>query len=250
MQASRSGAIHTVFVGLGICLRILLINNMLALCPYPDCRLLYRTLRTDPTERVAKCTHCGRLGTLRSSKIWRKMLSNVIVRQKTGQLQFAPDFVDEISPLSAIVEDVRSLMNVGSIFRTADAAGINQLYLCGITGCPPRKEIAKTSLGAEDHVAWEYFAHPLDIILSLKRKGVTVLGLEKTEHSRALPDLFVDNTLSKPLCFVVGNEITGVSPEVLANCDYVCHLPMKGFKESLNVSVAFGVAAYFLELFA
>jgi len=222
---------------------------MLALCPYPDCRLIYRTDRNDPSARVAKCSHCGRLGTLRSSKIWRKLLANVIVRQKHGQIHFAPDTVEPIGPLSAIIEDIRSLMNVGSIFRTADAAGISQLYLCGITGCPPRKEIAKTSLGAENSVVWEYFAHPLDIIVSLKRRGVTILALEKTDTSRPLPDLLAEATISKPLCFVVGNEITGVSPEVLAHCDQVCHLPMKGCKESLNVSVAFGIAAYLLELF-
>jgi tRNA G18 (ribose-2'-O)-methylase SpoU len=178
------------------------------------------------------------------------MLANVIVRQKTAQLQFAPESVDLIAPVSAIVEDVRSLMNVGSIFRTADAAGMSQLYLCGITGCPPRKEIAKTSLGAENHVTWEYFAHPLDIMLSLKRRGVKILALEKTESSKPLPDLLAEGLIAKPLCFVVGNEVTGVSPEVLANCDLVCHLPMKGSKESLNVSVAFGIAAYLLELFA
>jgi tRNA G18 (ribose-2'-O)-methylase SpoU len=177
------------------------------------------------------------------------LLANVIVRQKQGQVHFAPDLVEPIGPLSAIIEDIRSLMNVGSIFRTADAAGISQLYLCGITGCPPRKEIAKTSLGAENSVNWEYLAHPLDIISTLKRRGVTILALEKTEHSKPLPDLLAEGVISKPLCFVVGNEITGVSPEVLANCDHVCHLPMKGCKESLNVSVAFGIAAYLLELF-
>jgi len=223
---------------------------VLALCPYPDCRLIYRPELSDPSAKVGKCTHCGRLGTLRSSKLWRKMLANVIVRQKTAQLQFAPESVDLIAPVSAIVEDVRSLMNVGSIFRTADAAGMSQLYLCGITGCPPRKEIAKTSLGAENHVTWEYFAHPLDIMLSLKRRGVKILALEKTESSKPLPDLLAEGLIAKPLCFVVGNEVTGVSPEVLANCDLVCHLPMKGSKESLNVSVAFGIAAYLLELFA
>lgn len=221
---------------------------MLALCPYPDCRLVYRAEKCDAAARTAKCSHCGRMGTLRSSKIWRKMLSNVIVRQKSAQLQFAPDSVDQVSPVSAIVEDVRSLLNVGSIFRTADAAGITQLYLCGITGCPPRKEIAKASLGAENHVPWEYFAHPLDIMLSLKRRGVTIMALEKTDNSRPLPDVLSDGTLHRPLCFVVGNEVTGVSPEVLVNCDQVCHLPMKGCKESLNVSVAFGIAAYLLDL--
>jgi tRNA G18 (ribose-2'-O)-methylase SpoU len=154
-----------------------------------------------------------------------------------------------VRPISAIVEDVRSLFNVGSIFRTADAAGISQLYLCGITGYPPRKEIAKTSLGAEDHVNWQYVAHPLEIIPALKSEGITIVGLEKTESSKLLTELLKDGRLTKPICIVVGNEVTGISPEVLVNCDLVCHLPMKGYKESLNVSVAFGAAAYLLDTF-
>jgi tRNA G18 (ribose-2'-O)-methylase SpoU len=176
------------------------------------------------------------------------MLSNEIVRRSRSQRCHPKDVVGRISPISAIVEDVRSLFNVGSIFRSADAAGVGQLYLCGITGCPPRKEIVKASLGAENYIPWQYSAHPLDIVPALKAQGVTLLGLERTESSLPLIDVLADNQLRKPLCFVVGNEVDGISPELLASCDAVCHLPMKGTKESLNVAVAFGVAAYFLDL--
>lgn len=151
------------------------------------------------------------------------------------------------APVMAIAEDIRSLFNVGSIIRSADAAQISPLYFCGITGCPPRKQIAKVSLGAENHVAWRYYPHALDIIDSLKNQGITIMALERTVGSTLLLEQIKSKNLRKPICFVVGNEVDGISPEVLANCDYVCHLPMKGEKESLNVAVAFGIAAYLLD---
>jgi tRNA G18 (ribose-2'-O)-methylase SpoU len=149
-------------------------------------------------------------------------------------------------PLIAALEDIRSLHNVGSIFRTADGAGVNHLILTGITGCPPRKQIAKTSLGAEDNITWEYRAGFLDVLPDLKKAGMQIIGLECTDQSRLLNEVIAEEKIQSPICLVVGNEVTGISQEVLANCDQVCHLPMRGTKASLNVSVAFGIAAYAL----
>ena len=143
-------------------------------------------------------------------------------------------------PLVGILENVRSLWNVGSIFRSADGAGVGQLLLCGFTAHPPRKEISKTALGAEEAVPWEYWSRAPQACQALREAGYLVLALEQTPTSQNLAEI----ELSSPVAFVVGHEITGVSAETLAQCDGAVHLPMRGMKQSLNVAVAFGVAAY------
>lgn len=155
-------------------------------------------------------------------------------------------YTPEPVPLTVLVEDVRSLWNVGSIFRSADGAGWTRLILSGITGCPPRKEIAKTSLGAEDHLLWKYYLSAVDVLPQLKSAGVLIVGLERNLDSIDLSKAVADGRLRTPLCLVVGNEVTGLSAESLDLCDVVCHLPMRGFKESLNVAVAYGIASYTL----
>jgi tRNA G18 (ribose-2'-O)-methylase SpoU len=149
-------------------------------------------------------------------------------------------------PLSALVEDVRSLWNVGAMFRTSDGAGVTQLYLCGVTGSPPRKEISKTSLGAEDTVSWEYTRCAVPVLKDLRAKGVQIIGLERSESSIALSRAIRDGFLKPPICLVVGNEVMGVSLESQKLCDLICHLPMRGVKESLNAAVAFGIATYLI----
>ncbi|MFQ5632232.1 MAG: RNA methyltransferase [bacterium] len=140
----------------------------------------------------------------------------------------------------AIVENVRSLHNVGALFRTADGAGVKEMILCGITGSPPRNEIRKAALGADEAVPWRYEKSALMAIEKFRDKGFWVLALEKTENSQLLYEI----DLKTPLALVVGNEFNGISPEVLAAADLVAHLPMRGAKISLNVSVAFGIAVY------
>ncbi len=144
------------------------------------------------------------------------------------------------SPFVAVLDNIRSLHNVGAIFRTADAAGVGKLYLCGLSGTPPRPDIRKAALGAEEVVAWEYFKQTSEALAKLKQEGYHLLALESTPAS-------VDYrcaTYQFPLALVVGHEYNGIAPEILALCDAAISLPMRGIKISLNVAVAFGVAAY------
>jgi tRNA G18 (ribose-2'-O)-methylase SpoU len=145
-------------------------------------------------------------------------------------------------PVVAVLENVRSLWNVGSMFRTADAARLDRLFLCGFTGHPPRPEIDKTALGACAVVPWEYWTSATEACAWLRERGYQLMALERTTHSVDLETA----ALQPPLGFVVGNEVTGVSDEVLDLCHGALEIPMAGRKESLNVAVAFGVAAFTL----
>jgi tRNA G18 (ribose-2'-O)-methylase SpoU len=139
-----------------------------------------------------------------------------------------------------LVDNVRSLHNVGSIFRTADGAGVSKLYLCGITGTPPRNEIRKAALGAEEHVAWEYHRDPVKLVRRLKAEGVRTVVLEAAPGAAR----YDEADYGFPLCLVIGHEFHGVRPELLEAADEVIAIPMAGMKISLNVAVAFGVAIY------
>lgn len=154
--------------------------------------------------------------------------------------------IDPLGKLVVVLDDVRSLHNVGAVFRTADAAGFSHVYLCGITGVPPRKEISKVSLGAEDWIPYSYHLFLPELLLPLKAAGYSIVALERNQTSKSLYQALNSRVLKTPLCLIVGNEVLGVSMEGLELCDQVCHLNMRGKKESLNASVAFGVAAYFL----
>jgi len=135
--------------------------------------------------------------------------------------------------------------NVGSIFRTSDAAGVSKLYLTGYTACPPRKEISKTALGADEFVAWSYYKNPSEVIQALKKEGYLVVALEKNAHSSDLHSFNMDD-IDQPICLILGNEIDGVEDSLLTLSDQVLHIPMRGQKDSLNVSVAFGIGIYAL----
>ncbi len=139
-----------------------------------------------------------------------------------------------------ICPNIRSLHNVGSIFRTADAAGIDKIFLTGYSGRPPNPKIEKVALGATKSMVWEYCWQTWRIIEDLKKKGFTVVGLEQTKKS-------IDYEKFKPkfpVALVIGNEVTGISKNILKRCDKIIHLPMSGEKESLNVAVALGIAVY------
>ena len=142
--------------------------------------------------------------------------------------------------LVLVLVSIRSLFNVGGLFRTADAVGASKIYLTGYTGTPEQSKVAKTALGAQDRVAWQKVRSASALIQELKTDGFDIVALEKTETSVD----YRDWQPKRKTALLLGNEITGISPRVLKSCDLVVHLPMAGIKESLNVAVAGGAAAY------
>ncbi len=145
-----------------------------------------------------------------------------------------------------ILNDIRSAQNVGALFRTADAVGIDRIYLSSITPTPldrfgrPRSDVAKTALGAEKTIAWEMYDDINNLIHTLHIQGVQIIAIEQS--SKAVDYKIV--TIKPPVAFILGNEVEGVPPSVLKQCDIVAQIPMEGKKESLNVSVAAGVALF------
>ena len=143
-------------------------------------------------------------------------------------------------PVSIVLDNVRSLYNVGAFFRTADAAGLEKLYLCGITGQPPKRGITKTALGAEETVAWEHTWEPLPLVSGLRGRGYEIAAVETAVHA---VDLF-DWAPRFPVCLIFGHEVEGVRPELSALADTHVRIPMLGGKHSLNVATAGGVVIY------
>ena len=148
-----------------------------------------------------------------------------------------------------VLHNIRSLHNVGSIFRTADAAGVEKIYLCGITPGPydifdrPREQLTKVSLGAEKYVKWEHFKSTTKLTDKLKSDGYEILAIEQSKKAIPYYKLQTKNHKQK-LALVVGNEIKGLSPAILKRADKILEIPMRGKKESLNVAVAFGIVAF------
>ncbi len=145
-------------------------------------------------------------------------------------------------PLIVVLDHIRSLNNVGSVFRTSDAFRVEAIYLCGITACPPHTEIHKTALGAEDTVDWAYFKDTLEAVDNLKKAGYTVCAIEQAEGSVMLDKLLLDK--SKKYAIVMGNEVKGVQQSVVDNCDMCIEIPQYGTKHSLNVSVTAGIVIW------
>ena len=148
----------------------------------------------------------------------------------------------EKTPLIIILDDIRSLHNIGSVFRTADAFLVEKIYLCGITATPPNKEIHKTALGATETVAWEYSKNVLDVIAQLKNEGTQVWAVEQVENSLFLQDFMPQQNSKYALIF--GNEVKGVSQEAIKLCEGTIEIPQLGTKHSLNISVSAGIVVW------
>jgi tRNA G18 (ribose-2'-O)-methylase SpoU len=148
----------------------------------------------------------------------------------------------EKTPIIIVLDDIRSLHNIGSVFRTADAFLIEKIVLCGITATPPNKEIHKTALGATDTVAWEHAKNVLEVIENLKAENVTVLAIEQVESAVFLQDFKVEK--DKKYALVFGNEVYGVSQEAVVICDGCIEIPQLGTKHSLNISVSAGIVVW------
>ncbi len=148
-------------------------------------------------------------------------------------------------PLIIVLDNIRSLHNVGSVFRTADAFRLQGVWLCGITACPPAAEIHKTALGAEDSVSWEYFEDTLDAVERLQREGYEVLAVEQVEDSLKLNTFRIDP--AKRYALILGNEVKGVRQDVVDAADAALEIPQYGTKHSMNVSVTAGIVMWEFE---
>ena len=145
-------------------------------------------------------------------------------------------------PLVVVLDNVRSMHNVGSVFRTSDGFLIEGIYLCGYTPQPPHRDINKTALGATETVSWSYFNNTMEAVHSLREKGFRILAVEQAEYSISLEKLGWDG--KSPLALVFGNEVEGVAQEVIDQCDGCLEIPQWGMKHSLNISVAAGIVLW------
>ena len=143
-------------------------------------------------------------------------------------------------PLAVVLDNIRSMHNVGSIFRTADAFAVEKIYLCGITATPPHKEIEKTALGATGTVKWQYFKSTKDAIDYCKNLNFKIFGVEQAEKSMALNDF----ECNEKMALVFGNEVYGVEQDIIDVCDGVIEIPQEGTKHSLNISVTVGIVLW------
>ena len=146
------------------------------------------------------------------------------------------------TPIIIVLDDIRSLHNIGSVFRTADSFLIEKIYLCGITATPPNKEIHKTALGATETVSWEYAENVLDVIDILKQNNISVFAIEQVENATFLNDFKVAK--DKKYALVFGNEVFGVNQEAIKICDGCIEIPQLGTKHSLNISVSVGIVVW------
>ena len=169
-----------------------------------------------------------------------KKLSNEEIKGKRPAIGDVKE--TERYPISVIAENIRSLYNVGSMFRTSDGALIEKLWLCGYTGFPPRKEIDKTALGSVETVPWEHSEDTISVIKRLKNSGYLIAAIEHTDSSKS----YIEAEYDFPICIMLGNEVEGLTEEAVNLADMAIEIPMYGIKQSLNVSVAYGIVVYHL----
>jgi tRNA G18 (ribose-2'-O)-methylase SpoU len=149
--------------------------------------------------------------------------------------------------IAVLLDNVRSAWNVGSILRSADGFGFSHAFLCGITPSADNEAVSKTSLGAEDSVPWSYHQDAVKLVKGLKMEGWKVYGLEETAEAAEISHAESVTEGARRQVLIVGNEVTGVDPELLELCDQIFYIPMRGEKKSFNVAIAFGIAAYALK---
>jgi tRNA G18 (ribose-2'-O)-methylase SpoU len=167
----------------------------------------------------------------------RKLTTEELQRISVEEFKQTPKI-----PVVLVLDNVRSMHNIGSVFRTADAFSVEKIYLCGITAQPPHREIQKTALGATDSVVWEYVAETSQALENLKKQNFTIVALEQTNESVFLQDFEADK--SKKYAFVFGNEVVGVEQTVIDACKMAVEIPQFGTKHSFNVSVTVGIVLW------
>ncbi|MFT6760033.1 MAG: 23S rRNA (guanosine2251-2'-O)-methyltransferase, partial [Psychroserpens sp.] len=172
-----------------------------------------------------------------SNRKGEKLSMDELERKSVGEFKEA-----EKLPVIVVLDDIRSLHNIGSVFRTSDAFAIEKVVLCGITARPPHREIQKTALGATESVEWEYYESCIEAISNLRASGCLIYGVEQVADSQSLSA--VQLKFDKPIVLVFGNEVRGVAQSVLNDCDDFIEIPQDGTKHSLNVSVSVGVVLW------
>lgn len=200
-------------------------------CENSSCRLRFPSDLS--TSQLDHCPVCGS-----HMNLIGKPYSN-FQRPSTGQ--WLPKF-----SISILLDNLRSAENVGSIFRTANGAGVAHIYCCGTTPSPEHARVRKSSLGAEMETSWSYHTNSLDIVNELQNNGYHLVALESTPDSKSLMDYAIDYQPQQHLILILGNEVSGVDPEVLSRANSVIHIPMAGSKTSLNVAVTAGIALYLI----
>lgn len=196
-------------------------------CTNPACRF-----RFPGPERMNTCPRCG---------------VSLRVVSDTADLGYVNPRDEEpmASPIEALLDNIRSTYNVGAMFRASDGAGLSHLYLCGTSPTPENTRVGKTALGAEFSIPWSWHANGVEAARQIKDRGKRMWALEIGPNSSSIfsPGLKFPE---EPLCLVVGNEVSGIDPGILALCDAHVWIPMQGYKRSLNVAIAFGIAVYTL----
>ncbi len=167
----------------------------------------------------------------------RKLKNSELDRLSVDEFKEAKKF-----PIVIVLDNIRSLNNIGSAFRTSDAFRLESIFLCGITATPPHREIHKTALGAENTLNWQYFNSTIEAVSKLKKQGYTIIAVEQAEHSTLLQD-FVANS-SEKLALIFGNEVDGVDQSIMDIADICLEIPQFGTKHSLNITVSLGIVIW------
>jgi len=208
-------------------------NYEIRQCENEACRFRFPVISTH--SRKTWCPKCN-------SPTALTLLLNTSTEIKQGT------FRKPSRKIIGLLDNIRSTLNVGSIFRTADGAGLEKLILCGITATPLHPKLAKTGLGSENSIPWEYSNNAVDTVSDLVKQGYSLWVLEECNEAVSIADLGSIDQGTGPIVLVVGNEITGVDPDILEMAQKKIWIPMNGTKRSLNVAVAFGIAVYPLAL--
>ncbi|MCC6146845.1 MAG: RNA methyltransferase [Anaerolineaceae bacterium] len=203
--------------------------NLIYQCFRPECRFRFPT--TNRADEQIRCPRCG--GPTRLVVLPYEGVNTSALREISSPR------------IEVLLDNIRSALNVGSIFRTADGVGIDHLHLCGITPTPDHPKVSKTALGAECTVNWSQHWEGVEAAKTMRDRGDYLIALEGAIDSRSLFDFF-SAPQDSSIALVVGNEVSGVDPGILELCHTKLHIPMQGSKRSLNVAVAFGITAYHL----
>ena len=209
---------------------MVMVRYQIRQCEGQDCHFRFPIIENNVPGK--KCPICGNTARL----VYGPYTANeVAIREPVGT---GPE-------VEALLDNIRSIFNVGNMLRTADGAGIRHVHLCGITPAPSNPKLTKTALGAERAVAWTHHKDGLSAAIFLKKSGLRLWALEGGPRSESLFEAVAD-VHGPPIALVVGSELSGVDPGILEQCERILCLPMQGSKTTLNVAVAFGIAAYLL----